>query len=276
MLGRASDLSFPDPATRPPPGEVVLSVQGLSRPPDFTDIGFDLRAGEIVGLAGLIGSGRSEVARAIFGADPIDAGSIELDGRPLRKHHPRDSIRAGLAMLPESRKDQGLLMSRPIGENVTLPHLRSLSNGGVVSSRSAKRETQRIVKTLDVRGGDARTSVNRLSGGNQQKAMFAKWLLRTPRVLVIDEPTRGVDVGAKHAIYELIDSLAREGMAVLVISSEIEEVLGLSDRILVMRNGRLTAEFKQGEASDDLILRAAFGAHDSGESAWTSSNGPIR
>jgi ABC-type sugar transport system ATPase subunit len=276
MLGRPSDLSFPDPASRPAPGDVLLSVQGLSRPPDFSDISFDLRAGEIVGLAGLIGSGRSEVARAIFGADPVVAGSIELDGRRLRKHHPRDAIRAGLAMLPESRKDQGLLMGRPIGENVTLPHLRSLSNGGVVNSRSAKRETQRIVKTLDVRGGDARTSVNRLSGGNQQKAMFAKWLLRPPRVLVVDEPTRGVDVGAKHAIYELIDSLAREGMAVLVISSEIEEVLGLSDRILVMRNGRLTAEFKQGEASDDLILRAAFGAHDSGENAWTSNNGAIR
>jgi ABC-type sugar transport system ATPase subunit len=276
MLGRPSDLSFPAPADRPAPGEVVLSVRGLTREPDFTDISFDLRAGEIVGLAGLIGSGRSEVARAIFGADPVTAGTVELDGRLLRKHHPRDAIRAGLVMLPESRKDQGLLMARPIGENVTLPHLKSLSNGGVVNARNAKRETQRIVKTLDVRGGDARTSVNRLSGGNQQKAMFAKWLLRPPRVFVIDEPTRGVDVGAKHAIYQLIDSLAREGMAVLVISSEIEEVLGLADRILVMRNGQLTAEFNQGEASDDLILRAAFGAHASGESAWTSSSGPIR
>jgi ABC-type sugar transport system ATPase subunit len=272
MLGRASDLSFPDPASRPAPGEVVVSVRELSRPPDFSDISFDLRAGEIVGLAGLIGSGRSEVARAIFGADPVASGSIEVDGRPLRKHRPRDAIRAGLAMLPESRKEQGLLMARPIAENVTLPHLRSLSTLGVVNSRSAKRETQRIVKELDVRGGDPRAQVNKLSGGNQQKAMFAKWLLRTPRVLVIDEPTRGVDVGAKHAIYQLIDSLAREGMAVLVISSEIEEVLGLSDRILVMRNGRLTAEFKQGEASDDLILRAAFGAHGTEEGAWTSSN----
>jgi ABC-type sugar transport system ATPase subunit len=272
MLGRASDLSFPDPASRPAPGEIVVSVRELSRPPDFSDISFDLRAGEIVGLAGLIGSGRSEVARAIFGADPVAGGSIEVEGRPLRKHGPRDAIRAGLAMLPESRKEQGLLMTRPIAENVTLPHLRSLSTLGVVNSRSAKRETQRIVKALDVRGGDPRAQVNKLSGGNQQKAMFAKWLLRPPRVLVIDEPTRGVDVGAKHAIYELIDSLARQGMAVLVISSEIEEVLGLSDRILVMRNGRLTAEFKQGEASDDLILRAAFGAHGAEEGAWTSSN----
>ena len=272
MLGRASDLSFPDPASRPAPGEIVVSVRGLSRPPDFSDISFDLRAGEIVGLAGLIGSGRSEVARAIFGADPVASGTIEVDGRPLRKHGPRDAIRAGLAMLPESRKEQGLLMARPIAENVTLPHLRSLSTLGVVNSSSAKRETQRIVKALDVRGGDPRAQVNKLSGGNQQKAMFAKWLLRPPRVLVIDEPTRGVDVGAKHAIYELIDSLAREGMAVLVISSEIEEVLGLSDRILVMRTGRLTAEFKQGEASDDLILRAAFGAHADGENEWTSSN----
>jgi ABC-type sugar transport system ATPase subunit len=266
MLGRPSDLSFPDPAARPKPGEVVLSVRGMSRPPDFQDIDLDLRAGEIVGLAGLIGSGRSEVARAVFGADAFKEGSVELDGRRFRQHTPRDAIRAGMAMLPESRKDQGLLMRRPIGENVTLPHLHALSRGGVVSTRKANRETRRVVTELDVRGVGAKTQINRLSGGNQQKTMFAKWLLRPPRVLVIDEPTRGVDVGAKHAIYELIDSLARKGMAVLVISSEIEEVLGLSDRILVMRNGRLTAEFTHGEANDDVVLRAAFGAHEGEES----------
>lgn len=265
MLGRPSDLSFPDPASRPEPGEVVLSVRGMSRPPDFQDISLELRAGEIVGLAGLIGSGRSEVARAIFGADPFKDGSVQLGTRRFRKHTPRDAIRAGMAMLPESRKDQGLLMSRPIGENVTLPHLHALSRGGVVSTRKANRETRRVVTELDVRGVGAKTQINRLSGGNQQKTMFAKWLLRPPRVLVIDEPTRGVDVGAKHAIYELIDSLARQGMAVLVISSEIEEVLGLSDRILVMRNGRLTAEFTHGEANDDVVLRAAFGAHEGEE-----------
>lgn len=266
MLGRPSDLSFPDPGLRPEPGDVVLSAQGLSRPPDFQDISFELRAGEIVGLAGLIGSGRSEVARAIFGADPFKEGSVELEGRRLRKHTPRDAIRAGMAMLPESRKDQGLLMGRPIGENVTLPHLHALSLGGVISTRKVDRETRRVVTELDVRGVETKTQINKLSGGNQQKTMFAKWLLRPPRVLVIDEPTRGVDVGAKHAIYELIDSLARQGMAVLVISSEIEEVLGLSDRILVMRNGQMTAEFTHGEANDDVVLRAAFGAHESEES----------
>jgi simple sugar transport system ATP-binding protein/ribose transport system ATP-binding protein len=275
MLGRASDLSFPDPGARPTPSENVLTVRGLSRSPDFVDISFELHAGEIVGLAGLIGSGRSEIARAIFGADPVDAGTITLCGRELRKHRPRDSVRQGLVMLPESRKDQGLLMRQPIMENVTLPHLRSLGRGGLVNGRKAHRETQRIVQTLDVRG-QAKTQVNRLSGGNQQKTMFAKWLLRPPRVFIIDEPTRGVDVGAKHAIYELIDSLARDGMAVLVISSEIEEVLGLSDRILVMRNGRLTAEFKHGEASDDLVLRAAFGAHEGEENTRAANEGAPR
>lgn len=259
MLGRASDLSFPDKAARPPAGENLLSVRGLSRPPEFEDISFDLAAGEIVGLAGLIGSGRSEIARAVFGADPFRQGVVELCGQSLRGHTPRDSIRSGLAMLPESRKDQGLLMRRPIAENVTLPHLQALSHWGVVRGRKVVRETRNIVESLDVRGVDSRSEITKLSGGNQQKTMFAKWLLRPPKVLIVDEPTRGVDVGAKHAIYRLIDSLARDGMAVLVISSEIEEVLGLSDRVLVMRNGRLSAEFTHAEANEDVILRAAFG-----------------
>jgi ABC-type sugar transport system ATPase subunit len=261
MLGGPSDLEFPDKSARPAPGQVALSVRGLSRPPDFADISFDVRAGEIVGLAGLIGSGRSEVARAIFGADRFREGTVQLDGRPLRGHSPRDAIRAGLAMLPESRKDQGLLMRRPIVENVTLPHLEALSHLGVVNSRKELRETREVVQRLDVRAADTRTQMTKLSGGNQQKTMFAKWLVRPPKVLVIDEPTRGVDVGAKHAIYRIIDSLAANGMAVLVNSSEIEEVLGLSDRVLVMRNGRLAAEFTHAEANEDAVLRAAFGAH---------------
>jgi len=262
MLGGATDLSFPDRTTRTARGSVVLSVRGLSRPPAFDDVTFDVRAGEIVGLAGLIGSGRTEVARAIFGADRYRTGTVEIVGNSRRRHTPRDAIRSGLAMLPESRK-QGLLMRRSIVENVALPYLSMFSSLGVMSTRKEAGRTADIVRQLDVRAPNLRTRISKLSGGNQQKTMFAKWLLKAPAVLIIDEPTRGVDVGAKHAIYRIIDALARNGMGVLLISSEIEEVLGLSDRILVMRNGRLAGEFNSAEVGEDVILRAAFGAQAS-------------
>jgi len=260
MLGGPSDLGFPDKSARPPRGAPVLSLHGLSRPPDFVDVSFNVHAGEIVGLAGLIGSGRSEVARAIFSADPHRMGTREVSGRQFRGRSPRDAIRAGIGMLPESRK-QGLLMRRSIVENVTLPHLSSLSRVGVINGRKELHQTVEIVRRLDVRATDVRNLITRLSGGNQQKTMFAKWLFQPPKVLIIDEPTRGVDVGAKHAIYGIIDSLARSGIGVLLISSEIEEVLGLSDRVLVMRNGRLADEFDGAKANKDVVLRAAFGAH---------------
>ncbi|MFC7550791.1 sugar ABC transporter ATP-binding protein [Plantactinospora sp. GCM10030261] len=261
MLGGPSDLSFPDRAERGEPGEVALSVRDLSRPPDFADIEFEVRAGEILGIAGLVGSGRSEVARAVFGADRRGQGRVEVAGRALRGRSPREAIQAGLVMLPESRKEQGLLMRRSLGENVALPHLTGLSRLGVIDSGREETETRDVVRRLDVRGAGSHTRITKLSGGNQQKAMFAKWLLRPPKVFIIDEPTRGVDIGAKHAIYRIIHSLAADGMAVLLISSEIEEILGLSDRVLVMRHGRLVAEFEHAQADQDAILRAAFGTH---------------
>jgi ABC-type sugar transport system ATPase subunit len=260
MLGGPTDLSFPDKPARPGRGTAVLSLRGLGRAPDFENVSFDVHAGEIVGLAGLIGSGRSEVARAVFCADPHRAGTVEVAGRPFDGHSPRDAIRVGIGMLPESRK-QGLLMRRSIVENITLPHLSSLSFVGILRGRKEVRQTLDIVRRLDVRATNVWTLLTKLSGGNQQKTMFAKWLFRPPKVLIIDEPTRGVDVGAKHAIYRIIDSLARTGIGVLLISSEIEEVLGLSDRILVMRNGRLVDEFDGAKANKDMVLRAAFGAH---------------
>lgn len=262
MLGHANELSYPDPAARPAPGHCVLGVRGLSRAPDFVDINIEVRAGEIVGLAGLIGSGRSEVARAIFGADPVDSGTVSVDGQPVQRRSPRKSVQLGISMLPESRKEQGLLMQHSIVDNVVLPHLGEVSTGGLISGHRQSAEAQRITRELDVRGAGLRTPIVNLSGGNQQKTLFAKWLFRRPKVFIIDEPTRGVDVGAKYAIYNLIDSLAREGMGVLVISSEIEEVMGLADRILVMRNGRITAEMNHNEATEDTILRAAFGASE--------------
>jgi len=258
MLGRSLDLAFPPKVPAPKDAPVVLSVRGLSRPPAVQDVSFDIRAGEIVGLAGLIGSGRSEVARAIFGADRPIAGVIEVDGRPVSPRSPRAAIRRGIAMLPEDRKRQGLLMLRSVVDNVTLPHLEDVSAVGVLSTRIERTRTSELIASLDVRAKSNDAPVNTLSGGNQQKVLFAKWLFRRPRVLIADEPTRGVDVGAKRAIYELIESLAAEGIAVLLISSEHEEVLGLAHRVLVMRGGRIVAEFDEQTMSENAVLHAAF------------------
>jgi simple sugar transport system ATP-binding protein/ribose transport system ATP-binding protein len=259
MLGRALDLAFPDKRPVADDAPVVLSVRGLSSAPTVHDVSFEVRAGEIVGLAGLIGSGRSEVARAIFGADRATGGSVEVDGRALDARSPRAAIKRGVVMLPEDRKRQGLLMLRSIVDNVTLPHLSDVATGGVLSTRRERRRTSALIASLDVRTRSNAAAVSTLSGGNQQKVLFAKWLFRTPRVFIADEPTRGVDVGAKRAIYELIQSLAERGIAVLLISSEHEEVLGLAHRVLVMRAGRIVAEFDEAGMSEDAVLHAAFG-----------------
>ncbi|MBB4662166.1 simple sugar transport system ATP-binding protein/ribose transport system ATP-binding protein [Conexibacter arvalis] len=259
MLGRSLDVAFPDPAPPADDAPVVLRARGLTRAGAIEGVDVTLRAGEIVGIAGLVGSGRTEVARALFGADRIDAGTIELDGRALRLRAPADAIRAGIAMLPESRKEQGLLMLRSVGENITLPHLRLVAGGGVVRRRGESARARELIERLGVKCDGADAPVASLSGGNQQKVALAKWLMKTPRVLIADEPTRGVDVGAKSAIYDLLRGLAAQGVAVLVISSELEEVLGLANRVLVMRRGRVAAELSSDEATDEKVLTAAFG-----------------
>lgn len=264
MLGRAASSTFP-PRVPPSPGSpAVLTVRGLSRPGGFDDISFTVHAGEIVGLAGLVGSGRSEVARAIFGADRLSGGSIDLDGVPIRVNSPRDGVGLGIAMLPESRKDQGLLVRLPVGQNITLPHLNKLSMLGVINRRRETRRVGQLLHQLGVRPESPKPMVGRLSGGNQQKVLFAKWLFEHPRVLILDEPTRGVDVGAKRSIYELIASLAAGGLPILLISSELEEILGLAHRVLVMRQGRIVTELAgddlAGEDAEETILRAAFGS----------------
>jgi rhamnose transport system ATP-binding protein len=263
MLGRSLDVQFP-PRHAPPSGEPVLRVRGLSREPAFRDVSLDIRPGEIVGLAGLVGSGRSEIARAIFGADQPDAGTIEVGGREVRLKSPRGGIRAGIAMLPESRKDQGLVMMRSVVENVTMAHLDEVTPRGVVSRRRERSVVDETLRRVDARTASPTLPVSSLSGGNQQKVALAKWLLRTPRVLIADEPTRGVDVGAKRAIYELIIELADQGLAVLLISSEVEEVLGLAHRVLVVRAGRIVGEFDAAQADEEVVMRAAFGGVDGG------------
>jgi ABC-type sugar transport system ATPase subunit len=257
MLGRSMDMTFPVKSFPPDDAPVVFSVRGLTTAL-VHDVSLDLRAGEIVGLAGLVGSGRTEVARAIFGADRRESGEILLDGKERRIRSPRGAVNAGIAMLPESRKDQGLLMRSSINHNVSLAHLGDVSTGTVVRGRLERRRIEELAEQVDVRGARLSAPVSSLSGGNQQKVLFAKWLFRRPRVLIADEPTRGVDVGAKRGIYALIHSLAEEGMAVLLISSEIEEVLGLAHRVLVMRGGALVGEFDGRTATEDEILHAAF------------------
>jgi simple sugar transport system ATP-binding protein/ribose transport system ATP-binding protein len=259
MLGRRIGLAFPEKQPPPADAPVVLSVRGLSNPPAVQGVSFDIRAGEIVGLAGLIGSGRSEVARAIFAADDHRGGTIELQGAPLRARSPRQAINKGVVMLPEDRKGQGLLMLRSIVDNITLPHLDDYTRLGLVNSASSNARAGELIGRLQVRARSPKAAVNTLSGGNQQKVLFAKWLFKRPLVFIADEPTRGVDVGAKSAIYELIKSLAAEGIAVLLISSEHEEVLGLAHRVLVMKNGRIAAEFGREEMNEDAVLHAAFG-----------------
>jgi ABC-type sugar transport system ATPase subunit len=258
MLGRSMDLVFPTRQAPPAASPVVLSVRGLARPPAFSAISFDIHAGEIVGLAGLVGSGRTEIVRAVFGADAA-AGTVEMDGRPVRGRSPSIAIRHGLAMLPESRKDQGLVMMRPVRENVSLAHLKEISRYGIVNAARERLRVGEVLDSVDARVPSLAMAVSGLSGGNQQKAAIAKWLVKTPKVLLADEPTRGIDVGAKRAIYELIHRLAAQGLGVLLISSEIEEVLGLAHRVLVVRNGGIVAEFSADQANEERVMRAAFG-----------------
>jgi ABC-type sugar transport system ATPase subunit len=239
--------------------QVVLDVSGLSRKGVLHDISLQLRAGEIVGLAGLIGSGRSELARAITGADPIDSGTIAVDGTARHMRSPADAMAAGMAFLPESRKDDGLFLELSIAANTTLADLRSVAGPlGVLSLGRERSKTRELLDLTSVQPPNPSAKVGNLSGGNQQKVLFARWLLRNPRVMILDEPTRGVDVAARAAIHRLINKLAAEGTAVLLISSEIEEVLGLAHRVLVMRRGSITREFS-ADPPMEAVMEAAFG-----------------
>jgi simple sugar transport system ATP-binding protein/ribose transport system ATP-binding protein len=263
MLGRSLGTAFP--ARRPVPAQapIVLQARGLSAP-GVHDVSLDVRAGEIVGLAGLVGSGRTELARALCRAQRVTSGTVSVAGAPLTGQGPSAALRAGLAMIPESRKEQGLMLGRPIAENVSLASLTRLSDLGLVRRRAERQAVATVLGQVGVRVPAQGAPVSTLSGGNQQKALFARILLRGPRVLVADEPTRGVDVGAKRAIYELLTSLAADGLGVLLISSDAEEILGLAHRVLVMRAGRIAAELRGEAMTEAAILTAAFGAPDAG------------
>lgn len=270
MLGRSMLEMYPPRQAPAEDAAVVFEVRGLEAP-GLGAVDLQLRAGEITGLAGLVGSGRSRLARTLFGALERDAGEILVRGEAVQFNSTADAIQAGVFMLPESRKEQGLLLKQNIRSNLSLPHMRSVVGRGGVISRS--RENDRIgqlLKLLNVVPPEPRLIVNRLSGGNQQKVLFGKWLFEQPTVFIVDEPTRGIDIGARRAIYELVVELATQGVAILLISSEIEEIMGLAHRSLVMRLGSIVAEFEAGEdgvLDEQAIMQAAFGAETMHRSA---------
>jgi rhamnose transport system ATP-binding protein len=257
MVGRDLESLFPKTDTTP--GEIVLEVEHLSRDGVFKDISFTVRRGEIVALAGLVGAGRSEVARAIFGVDRRTSGSVRIDGRELSGGSPQAAMAAGLALVPEDRRQQGLVMDLGIDQNVALASIRRLSRFGLIRRSSERALARTWAERLQLKFGRMKNAVATLSGGNQQKVVLGKWLARGPSLLIIDEPTRGIDVGTKAEVHRILDGLVAEGMAVLMISSELPEVLGMADRVLVLHEGKMTAQLSRVEANEDSIMRAASG-----------------
>ena len=258
MVGR--DLSQLFPKTDAVIGAPLLEVSRLTREGVFTDISFEVRRGEIVALAGLVGAGRSEVARTIFGIDKRDAGRVEIDGVALPSGSPSAAMRAGIGLVPEDRRGQGLVMDLSIERNVALTRLRAITRLGVIGRGAERRLAADWAQRLQIKLHSLGDPVGFLSGGNQQKVVLGKWLATNPELLIIDEPTRGIDVGTKAEVHRLMSELAGQGVAVLMISSELPEVLGMADRILVMREGRLVAELSREEASEEAVVRAAAGA----------------
>ncbi|MDN3351128.1 sugar ABC transporter ATP-binding protein [Actinomadura sp. DC4] len=257
MVGRELDTLYPKQDTTV--GEPVLDVARLTREGVFTDVSFEVRAGEIVALAGLVGAGRSEVARAVFGVDRYDAGSVTVGGKRLPGGSPTAAMAAGIALVPEDRRQQGLVMDGSIERNIGLTTLRTLRRGPVVSRKAERDRAADWAIRLQLKYARLSDAVGVLSGGNQQKVVLAKWLSTEPAVLIVDEPTRGIDVGTKAEVHRLLSELAADGLAVLMISSDLPEVLGMADRVLVMHEGRLAAEIPRSEATEETVVAAATG-----------------
>jgi rhamnose transport system ATP-binding protein len=255
MVGREVGNLFPKtPATV---GEPVLQVEGLNRTGVFHDITFEVRAGEIVGLAGLVGAGRSEIARAVFGVDRYESGSVRLAGTTVPAHNPRAAIKLGMAFIPEDRRKQGLVTEASVAHNVAGVIRRGLSRGGLLTQRAENKAAGPWAGRLEVKTNALDANAVTMSGGNQQKVVIAKWLATNPKLLIIDEPTRGIDVGTKAEVHRLLSELAGQGMAILMISSELPEVLGMADRVLVVCEGRMTADLSRTEATPENVMRAA-------------------
>jgi rhamnose transport system ATP-binding protein len=255
MVGRNVEQLFPK--TDGTPGEVLLQVDHLTRRGVFTDVSFTVRAGEIVGFAGLVGAGRTEVLRAVFGVDAYDEGSVAFLGRPLPRRNPRAAIKAGMGLVPEDRRKQGLIVDMSIARNLTLVIRDRLARAGLLDSNREYASAGGWAGRLQVKAGSLDSEGGTLSGGNQQKIVLAKWLATGPKLLVVDEPTRGIDVGTKAEVHRLLDELAHQGLGIVMISSELPEVLGMSDRVYVMREGRVTAELSRDDATSETVMTAA-------------------
>lgn len=256
MVGRSVETQYPR-RTSTEPGEPLLTVEHLVRRGALHDISFDLRAGEILGVAGLIGSGRTELARAIFGADTYNEGRVRVEGHDIRAGDINGARACGIGLVPEDRQGQGLVLPSSVKANLSLVTLNEDSSHGLIDDAKLVKDAERMVEELSIRTSGLDQQALLLSGGNQQKVVIGKWLLAESRILILDEPTRGIDVGAKSEIYELMNELTRLGAGILMISSDLREILGMSDRILVMREGRITGELEREEASEEKIMRLA-------------------
>jgi rhamnose transport system ATP-binding protein len=255
MVGRTITNLFPKQDVKA--GEVILKVDHLTREGAFRDVSFELHKGEILGMAGLVGAGRTNVARALFGVEPATSGRIQLDGLDVAIKSSQQAITLGLAYVPEDRQLHGLIPAMHITSNISLPLLRNFATWGWMKNNLERKATYDAACQMEVRANNIWQLARELSGGNQQKVVLAKWLATNPRILILDEPTRGIDVGTKAAVHALMSKLASEGLAILMISSELPEVLGMSDRILVMHEGHMTAEFSRAEATQEKIIAAA-------------------
>lgn len=255
MVGRTITNLFPKQDVRA--GEVVLKVEDLARAGSFQDVSFELRRGEILGMAGLVGAGRTNVARALFGVEPPTEGRIQVEGREVVITSPQQAIELGLAYVPEDRQLHGLIPAMDITSNISLPRLNQYARMGWLQDKSELKSSYEAARQMEVRANNIWQLTRELSGGNQQKVVLAKWLSTKPHILILDEPTRGIDVGTKAAVHELMSKLAAEGMAILMISSELPEILGMSDRIIVMREGHVTGQYARAEATQEKIISAA-------------------
>ncbi|MEV6375375.1 sugar ABC transporter ATP-binding protein [Micromonospora musae] len=255
MTGRTIEYVFPErPDSATTADADLLEVEGLTRAGEFADVSLRVRPGEIVGIAGLVGSGRSELLETIYGARRPEAGTVRMAGRALRPGSVGAAVRAGMGMAPEERKSQALLLGEPIYRNVTLATFARYARAGFTDTGRERAEADRVAESLELRPRDVRRPVRTLSGGNQQKVVVGRWLLGDTRLLLLDEPTRGVDVGARAELYQVIRTLAERGVGVLLVSSEVPEVLGLADRVLVMREGRVVREAPAGELDENTVL----------------------
>ncbi|HEX9924548.1 MAG TPA: ATP-binding cassette domain-containing protein, partial [Anaerolineae bacterium] len=260
MVGREIDDYFAK--SKAEQGELLMTVRGLSKENAFTDINFEIRRGEVLGFAGLVGSRRTDVALALFGVEPADSGDIIFAGQGLTIRSPRQALQLGIAYLTEDRRQLGLTMPMSITSNISLPMLRKyLSRFGLVKQNREMATAEDYRQRLSIRTPSVRHEVEKLSGGNQQKVMLSKWLNANPKLFILDEPTRGIDVGAKAEVHHMINELAAQGLGVILISSDLPEVLAMSDRILVMREGRQMGIFERDQATQENVMTAAMGQH---------------